>query len=587
MKKKNQKNIKKIVLSLSVAALFVFGAAYIKEKSDESKVKEITYNAFVKKMNNKKIKTVYYYSKTDSTIECVDKKNKRYEFTNPSTDDFKVTLLKNGIEIKTPKSVKKENTIYKIKSIISTIYPIALIFLIYESLKGQLASNDDALDDSDKPKIKFTDVIGLEKTKEEMKFLVEFMKDPKKFKDSGVKIPAGILLYGPPGTGKTLLAKAIAGEANVPFYSKSGSDFVELYAGNGARKVRNLFKEAKKNAPCIVFIDEIDALGSKRSGAGGNSESTQTVNAFLNELGGFSGNEGILVIGATNMLDKLDPAFIRSGRFDKHICVPLPENKEERFEMFKLYSKNKKVSSDVDFMKWAKKTCGFGGADIETIMNNAALKSLMNENKEITNEDIESAFYEKLTKGQKKTRTEEENQRQLKIVAWHEAGHAVITKLLTNDEVVSVTIAGSTSGVGGFTQSIPDKQKLQSKNDILNKIVCLYGGRAAEQLFFGNSQDVTTGAENDIKVATDMINRLVTEYGMSSSYGLLNLSEIEIADKKEIMNEMKKISNSCYEKALDILNNNKLLLEKTANLLIEKETISGDELNEVIDGLHS
>lgn len=227
------------------------------------------------------------------------------------------------------------------------------------------------------------------------------------------------------------------------------------------------------------------------------------------------------------------------------------------------------------------------GADIETIMNNAALKSLMNENKEITNDDIESAFYEKLTKGQKKTRTEEENQRQLKIVAWHEAGHAVITKLLTNDEVVSVTIAGSTSGVGGFTQSIPDKQTLQSKNDILNKIVCLYGGRAAEQLFFGNSQDVTTGAENDIKVATDMINRLVTEYGMSSSYGLLNLSEIEIADKKEIMNEMKRISNSCYEKALDILNNNKLLLEKTANLLIEKETISGDELNEVIDGLHS
>lgn len=587
MKKKNQKNIKKIVLSLSVAALFAFGAAYIKEKSDENKVKEITYNTFVKKMNNKKIKTVYYYSKTDSTIECIDNKNKHYEFTNPSTDDFKVTLLKNGIEIKTPKSVKKENTIYKIKSIISTIYPIALIFLIYESLKGQLALNDDALDDSDKPKIKFTDVIGLEKTKEEMKFLVEFMKDPKKFKDSGVKIPAGILLYGPPGTGKTLLAKAIAGEANVPFYSKSGSDFVELYAGNGARKVRNLFKEAKKNAPCIVFIDEIDALGSKRSGAGGNSESTQTVNAFLNELGGFSGNEGILVIGATNMLDKLDPAFIRSGRFDKHICVPLPENKEERFEMFKLYSKNKKVSSDVDFMKWAKKTCGFGGADIETIMNNAALKSLMNENKEITNDDIESAFYEKLTKGQKKTRTEEENQRQLKIVAWHEAGHAVITKLLTNDEVVSVTIAGSTSGVGGFTQSIPDKQTLQSKNDILNKIVCLYGGRAAEQLFFGNSQDVTTGAENDIKVATDMINRLVTEYGMSSSYGLLNLSEIEIADKKEIMNEMKMISNSCYEKALDILNNNKSLLEKTANLLIEKETISGDELNEVIDGLHS
>ena len=451
---------------------------------------------------------------------------------------------------------------------------------------GALFDSNKAIDDSEKPKIKFNDIAGLKKTKKELEFIVEFMKDPKKFEDKGVKMPSGILLYGPPGTGKTMMAKAIAGEANVPFYYKSGSDFVELYAGNGARKVRNLFKEAKENAPCIIFIDEIDALGMKRTEGSNNQEANQTINAFLAEIDGFSGSEGVLVIGATNMIDKLDQAFVRPGRFDKHICIPLPDNKEERLDLFKLYSKNKKLSEEVDLTEWSKKSVWFSGADIESLMNDAALKSVMDNEQDkqgiISNKNMEDAFYEKVTKGHKKDRTETEKEKQTEIVAYHEAGHAIVTRLLSNDEVVTVTIAGSTSGVGGFTQPIPNKQSLKTKKDILNEISYLYGGRAAEELLFGNKDDVTTGASNDIQVATNKIKDLVSDYGMTEKYGMLNLSSMEIIDKKDIIEEMKKISNECYDKAYRLLKDNFEVLKETANLLIEKETINGEELEEVI-----
>lgn len=590
-KKKKLFNKKTGKLALALVIVLLLNITYrVIEANNPNKPTEISYNAFVKKMNKKQIETVYYYSKADTTVECIDKKGKHYEFTNPSTDEFKVTLLEHGIEIKTPSKIKKETIVAKIKSTISTIYPIAIVIFFYAAMKEQvdaLVTSNKAVEDSEKPKVKFDDIAGLTKTKKELGFIVEFMKDPSKFESKGVKMPSGILLYGPPGTGKTMMAKAIAGEANVPFYYKSGSDFVELYAGNGARKVRSLFKEAKENAPCIIFIDEIDALGMKRAGDSNNQEANQTINAFLAEIDGFSGSEGVLVIGATNMIDKLDQAFVRPGRFDKHICIPLPDSKEERFELFKLYSKGKELAEDVNLEELAKKSVWFSGADIEALMNDAALKSFMdNEDKQkgiISKKNIDDAFYEKLTKGHKKDRTESEKRREVKITAWHEAGHAIVTRLLTNDEVVTVTIAGSTSGVGGFTQPIPANQTLKAKKELLNEISCLYGGRAAEELLFGNKNDVTTGASNDIKEATNRIKELVSEYGMTEKYGMLNLDSMETIDKKDIIDEMKRISDKCYETALSVLSDNIDILRATANTLIEKETINGEELDEIIE----
>ena len=590
-KKKKLFNKKTGKIALALVIILLLNITYrIIEANNPNKPTEISYNAFVKKMDKKQIETVYYYSKADTTVECIDKKGKHYEFTNPSTDEFKVTLLEHGIEIKTPSKIKKETIVAKIKSTISTIYPIAIVIFFYAAMKEQvdaLVTSNKAVEDSEKPKVKFDDIVGLTKTKKELGFIVEFMKDPSKFENKGVKMPSGILLYGPPGTGKTMMAKAIAGEANVPFYYKSGSDFVELYAGNGARKVRSLFKEAKENAPCIIFIDEIDALGMKRAGDNNNQEANQTINAFLAEIDGFSGSEGVLVIGATNMIDKLDQAFVRPGRFDKHICIPLPDSKEERFELFKLYSKGKELAEDVNLEELAKKSVWFSGADIEALMNDAALKSFMdNEDKQkgiISKKNIDDAFYEKLTKGHKKDRTESEKRREVKITAWHEAGHAIVTRLLANDEVVTITIAGSTSGVGGFTQPIPTNQTLKAKKELLNEISYLYGGRAAEELLFGNKNDVTTGASNDIKEATNRIKELVSEYGMTEKYGMLNLDSMEMIDKKDIIDEMKRISDECYETALSVLSDNIDILRATANTLIEKETINGEKLDEIIE----
>lgn len=569
----------KILLVFILCGIFI-GSSYVMD-NNTSKAKDITYNEFIKMADEKKIETVYYV-KDLSYVEIEDKDNQKYQFPNPNNDDFKLTLLEKDLTIKEPQSYVIATIVTNVIKSILALYPIALLFLFVKMIGTVSIFNKDEnpISDNDIPEIQFKDVAGLKSVKKELNFLIQFLQNPQKFEDRDVHMPHGMLLYGPPGTGKTLLAKALAGEAKVPFFYRSGSDFVELYVGNGAKKVRELFKKARENAPCIIFIDEIDALAVKR-GKETHSELNQTVNAFLAEIDGFNSKDGVFVIGATNLIENLDEAFIRPGRFDKHVCVPLPDNKDERLELFKLYSQKKEFDDDVNLEYWAKQTVWFSGADIKSLLNDAALKSLMAGEEVISNKCIEDAFYEKLTKGHKKERNKEEKEQQTKVVAWHEAGHALICKLLAHTEVPSVTIIGSTSGVGGFTLKLPEKTALLTKEELLNDVIVSYGGRIAEHLLTGDVNKVTTGASNDIQVATNTIRRIVENYGMTNEFGMLSLEELNI-NSKESLQEMKKISEECYMKGYNFLNENYKLLEATANLLIEKETINEIELDELI-----
>ena len=576
MKKFNYKTL----LIIIFATIFVV-TGYMSQNST-SPAKEVSYNEFIEMVDGHSVDTVYY-AKDASYVEFTDTKENTYQFVNPNNDDFKMKLIEKDLKIETPKSYKISNAIQSIMKSLLNLYPIALLYLFVKMMNMQIfTGKSDKVATSDIPDISFKDIAGLKSVKKELSFLIEFLKNPKKFEEKDVHMPSGMLLYGPPGTGKTMLAKAIAGEAKVPFFYKSGSDFVELYVGNGARKVRELFKEAKENAPCIIFIDEIDALAVRRDGSG-NQELNQTVNAFLAEIDGFNSKDGIFVIGATNMLENLDRAFIRPGRFDKHICVPLPDNKDERLELFNLYSQNKQFDDDVNLDYWAKQTVWFSGADIKSLLNDAALKSVMAGEEAISNKCIEDAFYEKLTKGHKKERTKEEQEKETELVAWHEAGHALIGKLLCKMSISTVTIIGSTSGVGGFTLKLPEKTALLSKEDLLNDVVLSYGGRIAELLLFdGDESKITTGASNDIEQATETIKGIVMRYGMSQ-FGMLAVDKILENDNEKVMQEMKDISHACYEKGYSILKENIELLKATADVLIEKETINEEELDMLIE----
>lgn len=576
MKKFNYKTL----LAIIFASLFIVSSFLL--SNNESPAKDITYNEFTKMVEEKQVDTVYYVQEL-KYVEVVDKKENKYQFVNPNNDDFKLMLLEKDLKIEEPASYKTLTMIVSVFRSILSLYPLVLIYLFIKMMGSQLFTGGDAPIESNViPDLEFKDIAGLKSVKKELSFLIEFLQDPKKFEEKDIYMPHGMLLYGPPGTGKTMLARAIAGEAKVPFFYKSGSDFVELYVGNGARKVRELFKEARAHAPCIIFIDEIDALAVRR-GQQSNQEANQTVNAFLAEIDGFNSKDGVFVIGATNLIESLDQAFIRPGRFDKHICVPLPDNKEERLELFKLYSKKKQFDDDVDLDYWAKQTVWFSGADIKTLLNDAALKSLMAGEEAISNKCMEDAFYEKLTKGHKKERNKEEQQREAEIVAWHEAGHALIGKIFCNMSIPSVTIIGSTSGVGGFTLQLPEKTTLLTKEDLLNDVTLAYGGRIAEHLLTGDKNKVTTGASNDIKVSTERIKAMVMSYGMTDVFGMLDVENVEFVNNNKIMETMLEISNKCYENGYELLSRNKELLKKTAELLMEKETINETELDELIE----
>ena len=450
------------------------------------------------------------------------------------------------------------------------------------------------LNGNDKNKITFDDVAGIDEEKEELQEIVEFLKNPKKFTDMGARIPKGVLLVGQPGTGKTLLAKAVAGEAGVPFFIISGSDFVEMFVGVGASRVRDLFEEAKRNAPCIIFIDEIDAVGRQRGAGlgGGHDEREQTLNQMLVEMDGFSANEGVIVLAATNRPDVLDKALLRPGRFDRQIVVPAPDVKA-REQILEVHSKKKKLAEDVDLKVIAKNTSGFTGADLENLLNEAALLTARRDKQEIGEKEIEDAMI-KVTMGpEKKTRVRSNKEKRL--VAYHEAGHAVVSKFLpTQDPVHEISIIPR-GMAGGYTMYRPAEDKsFISKTEMEENIVSLLGGRVSEQLVLG---DISTGASNDIERATQIAKSMCTKYGMSDRIGTITLgsSQDEVflgrdfAQEKSyseetagiIDEEIKNIIDHAYEEAKSILSKNRDKLDKVAAVLIEKEKITGAEFDQI------
>lgn len=442
--------------------------------------------------------------------------------------------------------------------------------------KGQ--AQDKAAVQAEKPTVTFDDVSGCDELKAAVQNDIDCLKNPALLKDMGARMPKGMVLYGPPGTGKTLIAKAIAGTAGVPFISASGSDFIEMYVGVGAQRIRSLYKEARAKAPCIVFIDEIDAIGGKR-GMAQNSERDQTINALLTELDGFAGSEGILTICATNRLDMLDSALIRPGRFDKQLAVPLPD-RAGRFAILTKHARNKRLAEDVDLTRLAEKTVDFSGAELEALLNESALIAISRKSKFITNDDIEEAFFRMLMKGNKRKgiRNEEEN----RLVAYHEAGHALATKLLTEDEIASVTIVGSTSGAGGVTIRTPKETVVQSKKYLRNLIKVMYAGRAAEYILLQDDDEITTGASADIEQATNLIKNYIGTYGMGEN-GMLALRAFENTDK-EILKEAATMANTLYQETIDLLHKNSDKLDAIANELIVNESIEGDMIDAIISG---
>lgn len=427
------------------------------------------------------------------------------------------------------------------------------------------------------PSVKFEDVEGIEELKADIFRVVDCLKNPDKYQEIGARIPKGIILYGPPGTGKTLIAKAIAGEAGVPFFSMVGSDFVEKYVGIGASRVRDLYKKARKAAPCIVFIDEIDAVAGQR-GQGENSERDQTINALLAELDGFKGTENIITICATNRLDMLDSAFKRAGRFDLKLAVGLPD-KKGRKHILEIHSKNKRLSESVNLDNIADKTVGFSGAELEALLNESALVAVGKNKEVIEYTDIDDAFFKIVMQGNKKKREEVTDTN--RVVAWHEAGHTLATKLLTNDTVSSVTIIGSSSGAGGVTFRSPKEDNiLYSKKYLESLVQVMYAGRAAEEIYFRNQNSITTGASQDIKQATSILKEYLSLYGMGSM-GMIDLTQFK-PDFEVIVNEASQMAKKLYDSVLELLLNNYEILKVLAENLLEKETLVDSEINSLI-----
>ena len=496
-------------------------------------------------------------------------------------------------------------TVEKESIFLTTVLPmllICIIFMAFFAMMNRQSAGGNAkmmnfgksratMTMPDKKKVTFKDVAGLQEEKEDLQEIVEFLKEPKKYLQVGARIPKGVLLVGPPGTGKTLLAKAIAGEAGVPFFSISGSDFVEMFVGVGASRVRDLFAEAKLHAPCIIFIDEIDAVARKRGAGmgGGHDEREQTLNQMLVEMDGFGYNEGIIVMAATNRVDILDPAIMRPGRFDRKIGVGRPDVRG-REEILKVHAKNKPLGDDVDLKEVAKTSAGFTGADLENLMNEAAIYAAKDDRAYIMQEDIRRAFIKVGIGAEKKSRIITEKEK--KITAYHEAGHAILFHVLPDvGPVHTISIIPTGMGAAGYTMPLPEQDEMfNSKNKMMQDIIVDFGGRVAEELIFG---DVTTGASQDIKQATQMARAMVTQYGMSEKVGLINYAnEDEVfigrdlaqtrgyADQTAavIDSEVKRIIDESHEKAKQILEENMEILHSCARLLIEKEKIGREEI---------
>ena len=598
-----KKGIKTLAMWLIIGIIVIVLLSSIMENSNS----KMTYSELITSMENKEVESVKISSSGDvASVKLKNSKTEK-EVKIPSLDSFMTyteQYLKTG-EITLEE--EKESIWITVLSLISPFGLLIIFFIFWFMMMSSGTQNGTKnmtfgkskarlVNAGEKNRVTFDDVAGVDEEKEELQEIVEFLKNPKKFTDMGARIPKGVLLVGQPGTGKTLLAKAVAGEAGVPFYSISGSDFVEMFVGVGASRVRDLFEQAKKNAPCIIFIDEIDAVGRQRGAGlgGGHDEREQTLNQLLVEMDGFSDNEGVIILAATNRPDVLDKALLRAGRFDRQIVVGSPDVKA-REQILEVHARKKKLADDVDLKVIAKNTSGFAGADLENVLNEAALLAARRNYKEIGMKEIEDAMV-KVTMGpEKKTRVR--SAKENRLVAYHEAGHAVVSRYLpTQDPVHQISIVPR-GMAGGYTMYRPTEDKsFMSKTEMEENIVSLLGGRVAEALILN---DISTGASNDIERASQIARNMVTKYGMSDRVGAITFGggqgEVflgrDFAQTKDyseetasvIDEEVKKIVDRAYTRARDILSAHEDKLHAVAVVLLEKEKIEGPEFDKIFE----
>ena len=607
-----KKNVKKGLLPYVVLLVVVLFVTYVITFGG-NKVNDITYDKLLGELREGNVTELVITPHSNEGTYVITGKLEGYgekesfSTTAPLTDSIisQIMTVSETVEYKldTDSDPSSSTLLFLIINFLPIIIGVGLIYWfvtrqISVAGKGMDFGKSKAKLSNEKNKTTFKDVAGLKEEKEEVRELIDFLKNPKRFQKLGARIPKGVLLVGPPGTGKTLLAKAVAGEANVPFYYISGSDFVELYVGVGASRVRDMFKEAKHNAPCLIFIDEIDAVGRQRGTGlgGGHDEREQTLNQLLTEMDGFGANEGIIIIAATNRADVLDPALLRPGRFDRQVIVNLPDVKG-REEILEVHSKNKVLAPSVSLKNLAKRTPGFSGADLENLMNEAALLAVRGNKEHITMKEIDEATDRVLMGPAKKSKKYTESER--RMVAFHEAGHAVIGLKLSNaSEVQKVTIIPR-GHAGGYNLMVPKEERYTAtKTELLEEITGLLGGRVSEEITFG---EISTGAHNDFEKATKIARAMVTEYGMSDlgpvqleqqeggvflgrDYGKTRNFSNEVAHEIDL--EMRKIIDECYKDAQKILKENSDLVKLIAETLLEYETLTKEQIEYLVKNGH-
>lgn len=607
---KKQSAILFLVASLITLLLM---SSFMKLLSGETE-REITYNEFIQMLEDKKVDSVQISTDriliTPKTEESKEPQSFLFYgysqaplvtyYTGKIEDDDTLTerLLKYDVEVKGQVADRSSAII---SFLLTYVVPVLLMWVLLSFLFRKMSGGGGPMGVGKsnakvyvqkETGITFKDVAGEDEAKESLQEVVDFLHNPGKYAKIGAKLPKGALLVGPPGTGKTLLAKAVAGEAKVPFFSLSGSDFIELYVGVGASRVRDLFKEATKNAPCIIFIDEIDAIGRSRDSkyGGGNEEREQTLNQLLSEMDGFDTSKGILVLGATNRPEILDKALLRPGRFDRRIIVDKPDLKG-RIAILKVHAKDVHLNESVDLDEIALATSGAVGADLANMINEAAINAVQHGREYVNQKDLFDAVEQVLVGKEKKDRIMSQEER--KIVSYHEVGHALISALQKNSEPVQkITIVPRTMGALGYVMHVPEEEKyLQTEAELHDRLVSLLGGRAAEEIIFGN---VTTGAANDIEQATNIVTNMITRFGMSKRFGLMGLATVEseylgggarltCSDRTaaDVDTEVMEVLKACYEEAKEMLSGNRELMDKLAAHLIEKETISGKEFMKI------
>ena len=608
----NKNTIRKGILPYLFLVLLIFGVYYLFNVIN-NQPKTITYNELIQALDQGTVTEMAITPKERAVVYEITgklkdyKENERFFIRVPLTDSVIKNVLEAGSnnQFKLITNVDPDSSYFWV--IVVNVVPILLLvgfgfFFLTRQMNGANKSMDfgksRARLSNDTNKVTFKDVAGLKEEKEEVSELIDFLKNPKKFTKLGARIPKGVLLEGPPGTGKTLLAKAVAGEANVPFYFISGSDFVELFVGVGASRVRDMFKQAKHNAPCLIFIDEIDAVGRQRGTGlgGGHDEREQTLNQLLTEMDGFGPNEGIIIIAATNRSDVLDPALLRPGRFDRQVTVDLPDVRE-REEILRVHARDKVLAPSVKLEFLAKRTPGFSGAALENLLNEAALLAVRRNKNAITMSEIDEATDRVIGGPAKLSRKYTEHERQ--VVAYHEAGHAVLGIKLPNAEDVQKITIIPRGQAGGYTLMMPKEETyLATKSELLQRITGLLGGRVSEEIHF---KEVTTGAHNDFEKATKIARAMVTEYGMSDlgpvqleqqeggvflgrDYNKTKNFSNEIAH--EIDKEVRKIIDECYKEATRILKENQALIKLIADTLLEYETLTKEQIDSLVETGH-